>query len=75
MLIISFKLLLVGFLMLPVAFAAMAAGILFASYNLALSRNPQEKDNLFSATIMWFGFIESFIFIGLLFTTIALLVF
>lgn len=51
--------------MLPVGLAALGAGILFASYNVALARNPEEKDNLFSATIMWFAFIESFIFLGL----------
>ena len=51
--------------MLPVSFAALGAGILFSSYNIALARNPEEKDNLFSGTIMWFAFIESFVFIGL----------
>ena len=66
MLISSFKLLLMGFSMFPISFAALGAGILFASYNLAIARNPEEKDTLFGNTMMWFAFIETFVFIGLI---------
>lgn len=66
MLISSFKLLLIGFGMFPIAFAALGSGILFGAYNLAVARNPEEKDGLFSNTIMWFALIESFVFTGLL---------
>jgi len=52
MLISSFKLLLIGFGMFPIAFAALGSGILFGAYNLAVARNPEEKDGLFSNTIM-----------------------
>lgn len=61
----SFKAILFGFAMFPISFAALGSGILFGCYNLALSRNPEEKDDLFSGTIMWFAFIESFVFVGL----------
>ena len=64
MLVTAFKLLLIGFSMLPVGFAALGAGILFASYNLAVARNPEEQPSLFGNTIVWFAFIESFLFIG-----------
>ena len=59
------KLLTFSFLMFPVAFAALGVGILFASFNLAVARNPEEKDNLFSNTMLAFALIESFVFIGL----------
>lgn len=64
MLVTSFKLLLMGFSMFPVAAAALAAGLVFGAYNLALARNPEEKNTLFSNTMMWFAFIETFMFIG-----------
>lgn len=67
MLIISaFKVLLFGFVMFPIAFSALGVGILFAAFNLAVSRNPEERDGLFSNTMMAFALIESFVFIGLL---------
>jgi len=65
MLVSAFKLLLIGFSMLPIGFAALGAGILFASYNLAVARNPEEQSTLFGNTIVWFAFIESFLFIAL----------
>jgi F0F1-type ATP synthase membrane subunit c/vacuolar-type H+-ATPase subunit K len=52
MLITTAKLLLISFTMFPIAFAALASGILFAGYNLAVARNPEEKDTLFSNTMM-----------------------
>lgn len=52
MLISAFKLLLIGFGMFPVAFSALGAGVLFGAYNLAVARNPEEKDSLFANTIM-----------------------
>jgi len=39
--------------------------ILFASFNIAVSRNPDEYDTLFSTTMMAFGLIETFVFMGI----------
>ena len=67
MVIISaFKVLVFGFAMFPVAFSALGVGVLFAAFNIAVSRNPEEKEGLFSNTMMAFALIESFVFIGLL---------
>lgn len=52
--------------MLPIAFSALSVGILFASYNIAVSRNPEEKDGLFSTTMMAFALVETFVFMGIL---------
>ena len=54
-----------AFAMFPIAFASLSVGILFSSYNIAVSRNPDEQDNLFSTTMMAFGLIETFQFIGM----------
>lgn len=67
MLVISaFKILVFGFAMFPIAFSALGVGVLFASFNLAVSRNPEERDGLFSTTLMAFALIETFVFIGLI---------
>lgn len=50
--------------MLPIAFAALGTGILFGCYNLAVSRNPEEVENLFNTTLMGFALMETFIFIS-----------
>jgi F0F1-type ATP synthase membrane subunit c/vacuolar-type H+-ATPase subunit K len=63
------KVLVFGFAMFPVAFSALGVGILFAAFNLAVSRNPEEREGLFSNTMMAFALIESFVFIGLLVAT------
>jgi F0F1-type ATP synthase membrane subunit c/vacuolar-type H+-ATPase subunit K len=62
----SFKVLVFGFAMFPISFSALGVGILFAAFNLAVSRNPEERDSLFSTTMMAFALIESFVFIGIL---------
>lgn len=50
--------------MLPIAFAALSTGILFAGFNIAVSRNPDEAETLFNNTLMGFAFIETFIFLS-----------
>lgn len=60
----SIKILTFAFAMFPIAFSALSVGILFASFNLAVSRNPDEYDTLFSTTMMAFGLIETFVFMG-----------
>ena len=50
--------------MLPIAFGALGTGILFAGYNLAVSRNPEEVENLFNTTLMGFALMETFVFLS-----------
>jgi F0F1-type ATP synthase membrane subunit c/vacuolar-type H+-ATPase subunit K len=57
--------------MLPVAMGALGTGILFSSYNLAMSKNPEESENLYNSTLTGFTFIESFIFISIFVAIIA----
>lgn len=59
------KILVFAALMLPIAFASLSAGILFASYNLAASNNPDEADAIFSQTLIFFALIETFVFIAI----------
>lgn len=67
----AFKMIVFSFAMFPVAFSALSVGILFAAYNIAVSRNPEEKDNLFSTTMMAFALIETFVFIGILIAVVV----
>ena len=53
-------------IMLPIAFAALATGVVFGSFLIAVSRNPVEKDMLFSNSMVAFVIIESFVFTALL---------
>ena len=50
--------------MLPIAFGALGTGILFAGYNLAVSRNPEEQENLFNSTLMGYALVETFVFLS-----------
>ena len=70
LLIKSIKILVFGFVMIPLAFGALATGILFGSYNLAVARNPEEGESLYNTTLVGFAFVETFIFISL-FTAIG----
>jgi len=42
LLVLAVKVLVLGGCMLPIAFGVLGTGILFAGYNLAVSRNPEE---------------------------------
>nr|YP_004841724.1 ATP synthase F0 subunit 9 [Ichthyophthirius multifiliis]AEL89266.1 ATP synthase F0 subunit 9 [Ichthyophthirius multifiliis] len=64
LLVKAVKTLVLGGCMLPIAFGALGTGILFLGYNLAVSRNPEESENLFNATLMGFAFIETFVFLS-----------
>jgi F0F1-type ATP synthase membrane subunit c/vacuolar-type H+-ATPase subunit K len=64
LLVLAVKILVLGGCMLPIAFAALGTGILFGCYNLAVSRNPEEVENLFNTTLMGFALMETFIFIS-----------
>lgn len=49
---------------LPLAFGILGTGILFACYNLAVARNPEETETIFNSTIMGFALMESFVFLS-----------
>jgi F0F1-type ATP synthase membrane subunit c/vacuolar-type H+-ATPase subunit K len=66
----SFKFILLGFTMLPLAFGTVATSLIFSSYNIALSRNPEEKENLYNNSLVTFVLIETFIFISLGFSIV-----
>ena len=66
LLISAVKTLALGGCMLPIAFGALGTGILFAGFNIAVSRNPDESESLFNNTLMGFAFIETFVFLALL---------
>ena len=61
----STKLLVFGMLMFPISFASLSAGILFAAYNVAVSNNPDEADNIYSQTLIFFALIETFVFVAI----------
>ena len=67
------KILTFAFVMFPVAFAALSTGILFSSFNIAVSRNPEEHDRLFTTTMVAFALIESFIFMAIGIAVLAFL--
>ena len=64
LLVLAVKVLVLGGCMLPIAFAALGTGILFAGYNLAVARNPEEVENLFNTTLMGFALMETFVFLS-----------
>ena len=64
LLVLAVKVLVLGGCMLPIAFGVLGTGILFAGYNIAVSRNPEESDNLFNMTLMGFALMETFIFLS-----------
>ncbi len=64
LLVLATKVLVLGGCMLPIAFGILGTGILFGCYNLAVSRNPEEMENLFNTTLMGFALMETFIFLS-----------
>jgi F0F1-type ATP synthase membrane subunit c/vacuolar-type H+-ATPase subunit K len=64
LLVLAVKTLVLGGCMLPIAFGVLGTGILFAGYNLAVSRNPEEGENLFNSTLMGFALMETFVFLS-----------
>ena len=64
LLVLAVKVLVLGGCMLPIAFGVLGPGILFAGYNLAVSRNPEEGENLFNSTLMGFALMETFVFLS-----------
>ena len=64
LLVVAVKVLVMGGCMIPIAAGALGTGVLFAGYNLAVSRNPEEVESLFNSTLMGFALIETFIFLS-----------
>lgn len=64
LLVSAIKFLVLGGCMLPIAFGVLGTGVLFAGYNLAVSRNPEEVENLFNSTLMGFALMETFVFLS-----------
>ena len=59
------KIIMMGSVMLPIAFCGLSVGILFGCYNMAASRNPDEAENIYSSSMTSFVLIETFAFLGL----------
>ena len=55
LLITAVKTFVLGMCMLPISCGILGTGILFSCYNLAVSRNPEEVETLFNATLMGFA--------------------
>jgi F0F1-type ATP synthase membrane subunit c/vacuolar-type H+-ATPase subunit K len=64
LLVSAVKFLVLGGCMLPIAFGVLGTGILFGCYNLSVSRNPEEVENLFNSTLMGFALMETFVFLS-----------
>jgi F0F1-type ATP synthase membrane subunit c/vacuolar-type H+-ATPase subunit K len=64
LLVLAVKVLVLGGVMLPIAFGALGTGILFAGYNVAVSRNPEEVESLFNTTLMGYALMETFVFLS-----------
>jgi F0F1-type ATP synthase membrane subunit c/vacuolar-type H+-ATPase subunit K len=74
LIITSVKLLVLGFTCITLAGGAIGTAVLFGSYCLAVSKNPDEAESLFNSTLMGFALVETFIFMSFLVAGIALLV-
>ena len=66
LLVLAVKTYVLGGCMTPIAFAILGTGILFGCNNLAVSRNPEEQENLFNTTLMGFALMETFVFMSII---------
>jgi F0F1-type ATP synthase membrane subunit c/vacuolar-type H+-ATPase subunit K len=60
--------------MFPLGLGALGTSLLFSSYNIAVSRNPDESDNLFNTTLMGYALVETFIFLSFIISGIVYIV-
>jgi F0F1-type ATP synthase membrane subunit c/vacuolar-type H+-ATPase subunit K len=67
LLVLAVKVLVLGGCMLPLAFGALGTGILFAGYNVAVARNPEEGEGIFNTTLMGYAMIETFVLMSFAF--------
>lgn len=63
--ITAFKLISFAMLMVTIGLAAVATGVVFGCYLIAMARNPAENAALFSNAMIGFVLIESFVFTAL----------
>ena len=49
----------------PLAFSTLSLGFLFGLSNIAIARNPELEQNIFTNILIAFALIETFIFINL----------
>ena len=64
LIVLASKVIVLGGCMLPIACGVLGTGILFAGYNLAVARNPEEQEGLFNSTLMGFALMETFVFLS-----------
>jgi len=64
LIVLAAKIMVLGGCMLPIACGVLGTGILFAGYNLAVARNPEEQEGLFNSTLMGFALMETFVFLS-----------
>lgn len=49
---------------MPIACGALGTGLIFSASNIALARNPEMSDSLFTNSLIGFALIETFVVIG-----------
>jgi len=60
------KFLALGLISITLCGGAIGTGILFAGYNVAVAKNPEESESLFNTSLMAFALIETFVFLSIL---------
>ena len=60
-----------GISTLPVALGALATGIVFSGANIAIARNPSEKEAILTNSLIAFALVETFVVIGLCVATVV----
>lgn len=74
-LVTCFKVLVLGFTTIPMAFGALGTGVLFGSLIIGSARNPDESEKLYGNALTAFALIESFSFLGIITMVITSLFF
>lgn len=70
-----FKVLIIGFSTIPMAFGALSTGVLFGNLIVATSRNPDEGEKLYGNALTAFALIETFSFLAIVVTVVTGLTF
>ena len=53
-----------GMASMPIAFGALATGIVFGLMNLGMARNPEMQNAIFTNSLIAFALVETFVFIS-----------
>lgn len=64
LLIKAAKCVMFGLASMPIAFGALATGIIFGLMNLGVARNPEMYSNIFTNSLIAFALVETFVFIS-----------